>query len=97
MKKILIGLLALGSISAFAEICEIRPTFDPEANKITLHLEDKESVSTNDELVTYITNGLNNKNLDCIRLISEIKKSGLKTAVMEGNQIPIQLVLKVNL
>jgi organic radical activating enzyme len=100
MKKILIGLLALSSISAFGKTCEVQPVLNEDASKIILYMEDKvaavEDAEEDEELMIAIYGG-NPKNLDCEELIKEIKKSGKKTADIEGEKIPLQIIHTFNL
>lgn len=96
MKKLLIGLLALGSISAFGQICEVQPVLAEDASKIKLYMEDKVAAEEDDELTIAIYGG-NPKKLDCEELIKEIKKSAKKTADIEGEKIPLQIIHTFNL
>jgi hypothetical protein len=98
MKKLLIGLISIISISAFGKVCEVNPKIDVSGDiKVILYLEDKDVIAEEDEHVSYITNGINEKKLDCMNLIREIQKSGQRTTNLEGAEVPIQLVLTIKL
>ena len=96
MKKLMICLLALGSVSAFAGVCEVRPVLAADAAKIKLYMEDKATVEEDDELIIAIMGG-NPEKLNCEKLIKKIKSSGLRTADIEGEKIPLQIIFTLYL
>lgn len=97
MKKLFIGLLALGSISAFAEVCEVKLALAEDATHIKLYLEDKANVEEEtDETMIHVMGG-NPEKLNCEELINKIKRSGRKTADIDGEKLPLQIIHTFNL
>lgn len=96
MKFFLTALFVLTSVSAFAKVCEIRPVLSADANKVMLYMEDKNVAELDNELDIHFTGGNPNK-LSCENLVKEIIKSGRKTVEIEGQQVPLQLKVTIDL
>ncbi len=97
MKALLIALLALGSISAFAGVCEVKLALAQDASHIKIYMEDKATVDEEaDEIMIAIMDG-NPDKLNCEELIKKIKKSGRRTADIDGEKIPLQIIHTFNL
>lgn len=96
MKILLIGVLSILSLSAFAEVCEMNVVLSEDASKLVVYLEDRKEAKKDDELVLDWIGG-NPKKLNCDELIVEIKKSGKKSFRFEDQEIPVQLVHTISL